>query len=449
MPPLYRILEVALYSVINVIPFMLLALYPFRRQLRFGIAGTSLLVSLMTLLQVLVRAIASFGLADKGILTIASTIVYAVCYFIAVKAPPGKALFTLLMLSNIADLVVIASKCMEGFIFGKEMAMQSYRWTASVCMLAVSLLLFVPLFLYFRRYYSDGINKQTGAAAWNYLWLIPATFYLMWYWYTYEIGKSALEIALAPSSSLFTLFINVGAFLIYHTVVRLINELEKNQQLASQNQQLVIQRLQYENLNNQIAAVRRAKHDVRHHIAVMDRFLAAGEYDKLHAYWQGYKKTLPIDGPLQFCRHNAINALLLYFAQQAKDNQISFSASANIPEQIGIPDQMLSVLLGNLLENAVEACLTIHDADSQAQIFVKSKAESDAVFLQIKNTCFQMPVKDEEGYYLSTKHKGRGIGLESVKNIVEQYEGLLEIEQDDGWFCVSVLLNIPSSDSNV
>lgn len=39
MPPIYRFLEVSLYSVINVLPFMLLALYPFRQQLRYGKAG--------------------------------------------------------------------------------------------------------------------------------------------------------------------------------------------------------------------------------------------------------------------------------------------------------------------------------------------------------------------------------------------------------------------------
>lgn len=441
MPSLNRILEVALYSILNFLPFMLLALYPFRRQLRFSKAATTGLVVLLTGLQLCLGATAAFvpG-ANKAVHTFVSTVVYAVFYFTAVKASFGKTLFTQLMLSNIANLVVTDAKCVEGLVFGEEMAMQSYRWTYSVCMLIVGLIVAVPLFLYFRKYYSDGISKQAGASSWNYLWLIPATFYLLWFWHFYGNEKAALEIALEPSSAIFTLFVNLGAFLVYHTVVRLINEQEQNRELAVQNHQLAIQSLQLENLNKQIAATRQARHDIRHHIAVMDGYLTSGEYQKLHEYLQSYKRSLPDDSSILFCKHYAVNILLLYFAQQAKDNYIDFSVSADLPEQLGIPDNVLSVLLGNLLENALEACLTVKD--SPARISVKAKAQPDAVFFQVENTYGKEPVRDEAGNYRSTKHKGIGIGLESVKNMVAQYDGLLEIAPENGCFRVSILLNI-------
>ena len=115
----------------------------------------------------------------------------------------------------------------------------------------------------------------------------------------------------------------------------------------------------------------------------------------------------------------------------------------SIPEQINIPDNVLSVLFGNLLENALDACQTVRDR--QSYISVKTKTQTDALFLQIENTYFREPIKDKDGRYLSSKRKGLGIGLESVRNIVEQYDGLLEIEPKDGCFRVSVLLNISDS----
>ena len=102
---------------------------------------------------------------------------------------------------------------------------------------------------------------------------------------------------------------------------------------------------------------------------------------------------------------------------------------------------MLSVLLGNLLENAIDACSMVKNR--RAEISVKIKTESDAIFFQINNTCNHPPVKGRNEHYLSSKHKGEGIGLESVRSIVEQYEGILEMDQNNGWFCVSILLNIP------
>ena len=97
-------------------------------------------------------------------------------------------------------------------------------------------------------------------------------------------------------------------------------------------------------------------------------------------------------------------------------------------------------MLGNLLENALEACQTVRDRP--AQICVKTKMQPDALFIQIENTYGREPVQDANGRYLSSKRKGLGIGLESVRNIAAQYDGLLEIEPKDGRFRVSVLLNI-------
>lgn len=440
----YRILEVVLYSVLSFLPFVLLALYPFRRELRFSKAMTAFLAAMLTVVQIFIGLSAAFYPdANKGVLSFVSTVIYALFYFIAVKAAFGKTLFTLLMLSNISNLVITVSKCAERLIFGKAMAVQSYRWTNSVCIIFVTVLVAVPLFLYFRKYYSDGIAKQAGAPSWNYLWLIPTTFYLLWFWHLYGSEKTALEFALEPSSSVFLLCINMGAFLVYHTVILLINEQEQNRMLAVRTHQLEIQNLQYENLNKQIAATRQARHDLHHHIAVMDEYLTKGEYDKLHSYLQDYKKSLPNNSTLFFCKHNTVNILLNYFAQLAQEKQIVFSVSASLPQQIAVPDNVLSALLCNLLENALEACRTV--TDRQAQISVRAKTRPDAVFLQVENTYSREPVKDREGRYLSSKRKGLGIGLESVRNIVIQYDGLLEIEPKDGRFRVSVLLNLADS----
>lgn len=440
----YRILEVGLYSILNFLPFVLLAIYPFRRQLRLSKHMTIVLTALLTVVQIFLGLTSAFYPdANKGILSFVSTSVYALFYFTAIKAAFGKTLFTLLMLSNIVNLVTIVSKCVERLIFGETMAMQPYRWTYSVCMIFVTLAVAVPLFVYFRRYYSDGIVKQAGASSWNYLWLIPATFYLQWFWHLYGSEKTALEIALEPSTAVFMLCINIGAFLVYHIVILLINEQERNSTLTAHIHQLEIQNLQYENLNNQIAATRQARHDLRHHITVIDEYLTHGEYGKLHKYLQDYKKSLPNNSTLFFCKHNAVNVLLTYFAQQAKEKQIDFSVSVSIPEQINIPDNVLSVLFGNLLENALDACQTVRDR--QPYISVKTKTQTDALFLQIENTYFREPIKDKDGRYLSSKRKGLGIGLESVRNIVEQHDGLLEIEPKDGCFRVSVLLNISDS----
>ena len=442
MPPVDRFLGVVIYSILNFVPFTLLAVYPFRRSLRFSETVTVILIVLLSIIQIALRAAAVFGGEDKGLLTGLATIVYAVFYFIVIKAHLGKMIFTMLMLYNVADLVVTESKCLEGLIFGIEMAQQSYRWTASFTMLIVSVLVLMPLAVYFQKYYSKSINRQAGSSSWSYLWLIPATFYLVWFCYCYGRPETALEISLEPSAAILTFLINMGAFLVYHTVLRMINQQERNRQLAAQNYNLSLQSLQLENLQKQIKATRQARHDLRHHITVMDSYLAAGEYDRLRDYLKSYKKSLPDDSGQALCGNYAVNTLLQFFRQRAGQSNIEFSVEAELPEQAGVPDHIMSVLLGNLLENAVEACM--RRSAGQTWIRVKIRKISDAVFFQVENTCDEAPVRLEDGAYVSSKRNGdktAGIGLESVGNIAEQYDGMMETEYSGGCFRVSVILN--------
>ena len=60
MPPLYRMLEVCVYSLTNFLPFLAMALYPFRRRLRFSPAVAAALVAVLTLLQMGLGLCAAF-----------------------------------------------------------------------------------------------------------------------------------------------------------------------------------------------------------------------------------------------------------------------------------------------------------------------------------------------------------------------------------------------------
>lgn len=180
MPPVSRILEVAVYSLLNFLPFLALALYPFRNSLRFSAKVTGCLIGLLTVIQLMLGVWAAFFPGGNvGRISFVSTLLYAVFYFLAVRKHRGKTLFTLLMLSNLANLAVIAAKCLEGLLF-PSLAVQNYRWSFSLMLLAVETLLAVPLFLYMKRVFTPAVEKEPSGFEWRYLWLIPATFYVMW-----------------------------------------------------------------------------------------------------------------------------------------------------------------------------------------------------------------------------------------------------------------------------
>lgn len=441
MPPLYRIAEMCVYSLLNFLPFMALALYPFRSRLRFSFRVTVCLIVLMSIIQIGLGLWAAFFSGGKAALASAvSTVLYAVFYFIAVKVHFGKALFTLLMISNTANFVVAAAKCIEGKIF-PELALQSYRWSFSLIMFLVIVVVWTPLFIYTKKVYKPAVEKEPTGIEWRYLWLIPATFYLIWYYMLYNNnGKSSLETALDAGNAVFLFVINVGACLVYYVIAKLINEQEKNIRLGENNHRLAMQNLQYENLQEKIADARRAKHDVRHHVSLMQEYVRNKEYDKLEKYLNSYQQSLPDDTLISFCENKAVNAVMLYFAQAAKNADIDYDVKAVIPDDIAIDETDLSVLFGNLIENAIDACKA--ESGDNKKIVIRALTDDYTLCLGIDNTFTGAVRKDFNGVLFSSKHVGFGIGVESVKSIAEKYGGTYRAEVKDGMFMSSVLLNL-------
>lgn len=80
-------------------------------------------------------------------------------------------------------------------------------------------------------------------------------------------------------------------------------------------------------------------------------------------------------------------------------------------------------------------------SSTDRRIQLKSSYKNGNIFvLTVDNTCENKVKKDKEGVFLSTKHKGNGIGVESVKNIAQRYQGVCRIELENGMFRISVML---------
>ena len=87
----------------------------------------------------------------------------------------------------------------------------------------------------------------------------------------------------------------------------------------------------------------------------MQEYLTEGKLDALHDYLDTYNESLPDDSLVRFCENTAANAVLLYFTQQAKENHVDYIVKVNITNDVFVSDVDISVLFGNLVENAVEA----------------------------------------------------------------------------------------------
>lgn len=434
----FRIFEIILYSCLNLLPYIGLAIYPFAEKLRFSKQKTiSFIIVLATFQSIMGIYATTCSQGQKGLISLISTACYAAFYFVAVKEKFGKLVFVLLIVSNFANFVVMAAKWLEGQIF-PQMALQNNRWTFSVCTFVIQLI-FVPLmFIFFKKFIKEVAYIETNANLWRYLWMIPATFYLFWYHGLYFNSKSSLELALNYVNLIFTFFINVGALLVYGVLVNALIEFEHNLKLRDENKQLALQNLRYDKLKKQMDVTRRARHDLRQHISVVYAMAQKNECEKIEEYLGTYLNHSYLKNPIVYCGNFALNAVLVYYVQQAENADIKINIDIALPNEISIKDADLTVLFGNLIENAIDACENVQKDKRSIELKIHRPNAGSIVF-SIDNT-FDGNIKMSGNKFLSTKQNGSGIGIESAKYVVEKYNGDIKIEINDNKFCVSGVL---------
>ncbi len=430
-----RALELTVYAVLRILPYLLLMYYVFRNHFRFPKWVIAATMAAITALRC-VCGFVPYWDADKMNDPNPGILIFAVLTVVLVKGHWGKGLFTMLMLANVSAFAVTAAKYLEGLFFSGYV-LELHRWTNSLTLLLVEAAVLLPLFFYIKNFYMKALRQTISMRSWSLLWLVPFTFYTVWYRNSFFASENHELLSLDLKYVFFAFLVNGGGMLIYTLVARLINEHAENDRLREREMQILIKQKQFETLQERIDEARAAKHDMRQHLHMISAYLEDEKYGELKAYINRFRKTVPENITISYCAHYGIDALLQYFAGLARENGIAFSARMELPAKIGIPDDVLAVLMGNLLENAVEACAK----EAKPVISIRSQMQGNAVFFKIVNTFTGKAKKSPDGLYLSSKHEGRGIGLRSVRGIVEDYKGILKITQEDGLFTVSVLVN--------
>lgn len=119
------------------------------------------------------------------------------------------------------------------------------------------------------------------------------------------------------------------------------------------------------------------------------------------------------------------------------DKKIIFTVRINLPSKLTVSDFDISVLLGNLLENAIEAAS--HASEAERLILLNIISSGKMLAITVDNG-FDGHVNLDGDKYLSTKKRHTGIGLKSITNIAEKYNGGVQFSHEETIFHASVML---------
>lgn len=115
------------------------------------------------------------------------------------------------------------------------------------------------------------------------------------------------------------------------------------------------------------------KHDFHHHLQTLKGQLEAGEVERALAYIEQLDNQLRNVDTLLKTGNISLDAILSAKIAQAKAENIAVTVKANVPDQLTISDLELSIIIGNLLDNAIEACRTVAEKRF-IRIFIAMKA---------------------------------------------------------------------------
>lgn len=244
-----------------------------------------------------------------------------------------------------------------------------------------------------------------------------------------ETGEDMPVIFLIASLGL--LYLNI-LITFYAERVHAAHQRQRELELAEQHYQM--QEQYYTQLQSQQNETRAMFHDIGKHLRAMEALLDVhSSQDAAHLLAQTRElfDTLPnvvdVGNPV-------VSALLNEYIREAEDGEIDFQFDVSVPENLWITAVELYILLGNLLDNAIEASLSI--PQSQRTIILKLKLYHNILFCQIENPYGSQHPKRKRG-------RAHGFGLKNVQRVVEQYQGSLTISDTGSRFSVAFRLNKP------
>jgi len=232
----------------------------------------------------------------------------------------------------------------------------------------------------------------------------------------------------------------VVALLLWEYIGDALDAMEKNARLeadiSSINRSLDLQRKHFQDFTQSVEEARRMRHDLRHQLVAIQGFISEHKDEEALEYIDNLSKSIPSFAEVLICDNVAVNSLAVHYIAQAEAEHILCDVKLVVPSVLGrVPDGDLSIIVGNLFENAIEACM--HVEPEKRFIKIRGNVSGNRFTLVIDNS-FDGELHVSGSDFYSRKRKGFGVGIASVRSVVNKYEGSIKYETESGVFKTSL-----------
>ena len=227
---------------------------------------------------------------------------------------------------------------------------------------------------------------------------------------------------------------NLSVFYLFGSIQEYYKDREEKiiirQQMERYSHELDLMKESYGN-------VQKLRHDMKHHMMEL-RYLAEGQGgDSFLAYLEEMEKSLISDAEYVSSGNKDIDGTLNYLLRRAKESLDKVNVDIAVPQDLELHSYQVNAVLGNLLENAVYAA----EQSQEKYLKIRIKSNRNLLYLSIQNS-YAGTIQTKGKRFISTKPnpEGHGIGLESVKKILDEEHGTLDMKWDGKRFYTEVMM---------
>ena len=438
-------MDYVLSSPVATLPYQILSYYPFwSRHLRFSKRKTFLILSLLFL----VKCVCFYYFVPQPLsprlMEFLFGAVHLLVFLSMTGLHPGKALFVFFfLLTYLALNRGIASFMQVRFTRLPDSGL--YGYSNGLLHLAVLAVTVSPILLLFRQTCHE-IAETKEKYIISHFWVIPALSLGTSFVYSVKITP---EAAGSLSFLISRLFLFLCTLTEYIVLIRSLQAARSHAQLEAQaeNNKLLaaIHQEQYALLLKRIEETRRARHDLRQHLTLIQSYLDNGDKDALKEYVHAYGQSIPESvGIFIYCKNYAIDTIARFYLSQAEDEGIQVNVSLPLPKQLPIPEPDVCILLGNLLENALTACREMTSSKNRYIKICGLFTPPHTLSFTVDNSFQQQQlfVQNDSPFSASANydHPGLGLGLSSVQSTAARFKGTAKFETTETEFRASVFL---------
>lgn len=214
------------------------------------------------------------------------------------------------------------------------------------------------------------------------------------------------------------------------------NVYQEKEQLSSKY--LNEQKKHYEYLELRERKTKKFRHDLRHHMYMLQTLNQEKEYDKLQEYLEMMNGEIEAFGKAICVNNGIVDAILNKFASEAETKGITLQVTGHFPSKCHVSAFDLCIIFSNLLSNALEA----EQESGGDTILVTCKHTVEDIVISVENDSVGKRIEKNGRLETSKKDKyNHGFGLENVRECVKRNEGELLIENGQNTFKVFVVLH--------